>query len=502
MKKAVLGLDINDDFLAAVVVEKSGQEKRIIGCGSVELDEEGSIAEALPLLLEEISWEGGASFCGIPLSRISLRNLSVPFSEKKKIAQVLPFELEDQLLTPVDDQIIEYSVTGVLDDTSHLMVVSLEKKELGEYLDHLQESNLNPATISLGIVTLAEQYLGKEISSSDILFLAAGLNSINMAIVHRGQIVFIRHLPYPERMFTGTPFSFKNGIPRIDHHDEAMECLASLCDDIKRGIGFFALDSGLTISPERIVLTGCMVHVTDFQDKIRTEFGQDVDIYDVQHESGVILAENVQDKWSPAFYNHALAIALRGGRKKQLINFRKQEFATEKLFLASQPQLIAATVLLLVLIGCGLAYLGFDYRALKTRYDDLGGKMQAIFKDTFPDRTKIKDPLVEMQASIRNIQAPSISTPVFSGDKRVLNILADISDRVPVDIEIHVSRLVIDQESVRVKGTTDTFNNVNIIQGRLRKSPLYSDVDIVSAAADKESKLIRFELRMDTGGAS
>lgn len=502
MKKTVLGLDINDDFLAAVVVEQSGQEKRIIACGSVELDDEGSLAEALPLLLEEISWGGGASFCGISLSRVSLRNLSLPFTDKKKITQILPFELEDQLLTPVDEQVIEYSVTRVLDDTSHLLVAGLEKKELGEYLDNLQENNLNPAAINLRIVSLAEQYLGKDIPSSDILFLIADLNAINMLLVHQGQIVFIRHLPYPERMYTTAPFSFQNGIPSIDHHDEAMECIASLCDDIKRSIGYFALASGLTISPERIVLAGCMVHVSDFQQKIRSEFGLDVDVYDVQQESGITLSKNVHETWRPAFHNHALAIALRGGRKKQLVNFRKDEFAPDKLFFASQPQLIAAMVLLVLLIGGGLTYLGVDYRSLKTRYDEMGGVMQAIFKETFPDRTKIKDPLVEMKASIRTIQAPSISTPVFSGDKRVLNILADISERVPVDIEIHVSRLVIDQESVRVKGTTDTFNNVNIIQSSLRKSPIYTDVDIVSAAADKETQLIRFELRMETGGAT
>jgi general secretion pathway protein L len=142
-----------------------------------------------------------------------------------------------------------------------------------------------------------------------------------------------------------------------------------------------------------------------------------------------------------------------------------------------------------------------DYHSLNTRYEEIGGQMQALFKETFPDRTKIRDPLVEMQASIRNIQAPSVAIPVFTGDKRTLNILADISGRIPSSIEILVSRLVIDQESVQVKGTTNTFNNVNIIQNNMRKSPLYKEVSIISAAADKDSKMIRFELRMETGGA-
>ena len=502
MTKAVLGLDINEDFLAAVVVEQSGKEKRLVACGSIEYDESSSLAEMVGELLAQVGWQGGDSSCGFSISRLSLRNLTIPFTDRRKIDQVLPFELEDQLLTPVDEQVVEHIVTRTSDNASHLLVAGLEKDELRHYLDSLEENGLHPERMSPRIVCLAEQFLAGKPDAPDTLFLVAGLQSINMLLVHQGQVMFIRHLPYPDRMFSKAPFSFRSGMPSIDNHEEAMACVASLCDDIKKSIGYFGLESGVSFAPQTIVLAGCMVHVDDFYRKVQDEFGQQVLLYDVQQDSGIRLRKGARGEWNTAFHNHALAIALQGTRKKQLINFRKGEFAREKLFFASQPKLVAAAAVLVLLIGAGISYLGVDYRAKKATYDEMGGKMQAIFKETFPDRTRITDPLIEMQASIRNIQAPSISTPVFSGDKRVLNILADISDRVPPDIEIHVTRMVIDRDSVRLKGTTDTFNNVNIIQNQLRQSTLYDDVDIVSAAADKESSLIRFELRMDMGGGS
>ena len=80
--------------------------------------------------------------------------------------------------------------------------------------------------------------------------------------------------------------------------------------------------------------------------------------------------------------------------------------------------------------------------------------------------------------------------------------MADISSRIPDSVKIQVSRMVVDQESVQLKGIIDTFNDVNLIQNSLRKSPLFTDVSIVSAAADKESGMIRFELRLQTGGVS
>jgi general secretion pathway protein L len=107
-----------------------------------------------------------------------------------------------------------------------------------------------------------------------------------------------------------------------------------------------------------------------------------------------------------------------------------------------------------------------------------------------------------MQSKLREVQGSEVSLPLFSGEKRVLEILADISERVPKDLSLHVSRLVIDKESVQVKGTTDAFNNVDVIKNKLAASPRYTEVKIVSAAADKKKGAIRFEIRLQLGEAS
>jgi general secretion pathway protein L len=501
MKRNILGIDINDCFLSAVVVEQSGQEKRVLSCASVGIDRGVPIGEKLPELLEQVSWSGGACACGVSLSGASLRNLSIPFTEKSKINQVLPFELEDQLITPVSDQVVEYSITGISDNSSHVLVASVEKKILRQHLESLQSCGLEPDVLTLRIVALAEQLLQNEKTHSNFLLLDAGLHSISILIVHQGRIVFMRHLPYPERMFAQAPFIFANGRTVLAQAEEAALCISSLCEDIKRSISFFQLETGLEVSPDQIVLTGCMVHVDDFQETLGSEFGQDIAVTNIEQETKVSLDDSVGEKWDFALHDHALSLALSGLRKKQFFNFRKDEFAPPGLLVASRRNLLAASVIFVFLMGGWLAYMGVDYYSLKKKHEEMGGKMLVMFKETFPERTRVKDPLLEMKASIRNIQAPSIATPVFSGDQRALNILADISGRIPGSIKIEVSRLVIDQESVQVKGTTDTFNNVNIIQSNMRKSPLYEDVDIVSAAADKDGKKIRFELRMQTGGA-
>ena len=89
--------------------------------------------------------------------------------------------------------------------------------------------------------------------------------------------------------------------------------------------------------------------------------------------------------------------------------------------------------------------------------------------------------------------------PLFTREKRILAILADISTLVPADVSLHVSRMLIDQDSVKIKGTTDAFNNVNTIKNLLARSPRFSEVTIVSATKAKDKNIIRFEINLQLG---
>ncbi|GAB4344655.1 MAG: hypothetical protein Kow0089_21310 [Desulfobulbaceae bacterium] len=504
MKRRVLGLDINDEFVAAVVVRQSGHDREVVSCGAARFHQREELGEVLPELLTRVGQREGDSVCGLSLSHVSIRNLTLPFTEKRKISQVLPMELEDQLLMPVDEQLIEYVVIGEEEQASRLLVATMPRKTVKEYLELLRSAGLNPFALTLRTGAVAEQLRRGGGFSEGFVLVDAGLHSANMAIATREKVIFLRRLPYPDRVFTARPFSFSENGPEIINFEVAMECAVSLCGDIRRSLGLFRLESELDSLPEQVVMTGSMSRVAAFREKIGAELDREIHLADLRDQTGTLLGSGVETGWDPGLYDHALALALEGMRKKTVFNFRKEEFAPQKLLLAGRTQLVAAAVLAVLLLGGFTLYLGMDYRRLKARYDELGTRMEAVFRETFPETTRIVDPLLQMKTNVRDVQAPATSTPVFSGDKRTLNILADISGRIPKSVKIHVSRLVIDKESVAIKGTTDTFNNVNLIRSSLRRSPEFEDVAIVSAAAEKDGGMIRFELKLRTaaGGTS
>ena len=78
-----------------------------------------------------------------------------------------------------------------------------------------------------------------------------------------------------------------------------------------------------------------------------------------------------------------------------------------------------------------------------------------------------------------------------------LEIINDISSRIPGDLNIQVDRMVVAQDGVQIRGTTDTFNTVDSIKKGLESSDMYRDVIIASANLDQSGKGVRFEIKMD-----
>ena len=84
----------------------------------------------------------------------------------------------------------------------------------------------------------------------------------------------------------------------------------------------------------------------------------------------------------------------------------------------------------------------------------------------------------------------------------MIPLLADISRRMPASLAFKVGRLSIDRDGVAMKGTTDTYNGVEMIKAALAASPQFKSVRIVTATADKGKKdgAIRFEVQMQLEG--
>jgi general secretion pathway protein L len=178
------------------------------------------------------------------------------------------------------------------------------------------------------------------------------------------------------------------------------------------------------------------------------------------------------------------------------LDFRQGEFAPAHRLLRSKRQIVALAggAALLLLACCG--WLFVEYRQLEKKQSQFAIKMEKVFQESFPGVKAGPDPLMHMRSRRKSMAASPAAMSIFGDEKRVLVILADISARIPGSLQVQVDRLVIDQNMVSLRGTTDAFNNVNSMQSLLSKSGRYAEVKIVSATKGKQDEGILFEIRL------
>ena len=79
---------------------------------------------------------------------------------------------------------------------------------------------------------------------------------------------------------------------------------------------------------------------------------------------------------------------------------------------------------------------------------------------------------------------------------KVLDLLTDISERIPKALDAHVTRIVIDPGTMWISGKTDSFKTVHNIKIGLKPSKYFSAVVISSAELDRTGKQVQFEIKL------
>jgi Tfp pilus assembly protein PilN len=141
-----------------------------------------------------------------------------------------------------------------------------------------------------------------------------------------------------------------------------------------------------------------------------------------------------------------------------------------------------------------------ENRNLQRQIAETDRQITSVFKQTFPEVTRIVDPVAQMRAGIDRIKNQNVLAGETGVDIRNIDILKDISQLIPANTDIVITRFVRGDNSVQIAGLTDTFNEVDDIKMQLEKSALFSQITISSANMDKSSNRVRFRIRIDLAG--
>jgi len=497
MAGKILGIDIQSDSIAAVQVEGGLRGYHIIGCASVMMGDFDGLDEAFKAMGKQVDLKADAYISTIPGELVSYRNLQMPFKNTKKIKQTIAYEIETMVPFPIEDLVVDFTFIDQ-QGQSDILAASVGREYISEYLALLQNYGVDPEILDISGVPVVLWLLRQaEIPDDGILF-QIGQKRSTMVLYLKRHIRLIRSFPFcngliPEAMSNSTT----DNNAQSQATEQIVSCFESFCTNVRNTLHSFEYQNNRTVRPEKIFITG--IGSLYPQTVGLLERFLDIPVEEINVTGGdpsIHVDENIAQSWNPATMDSALTLTLRGNKKGLGFNFRKDEFEIKRKDTKLKREIRRASVFLIVILSLLTTYIGVDFYFLKERYTMLDKQITEIFSQTLPDVKRIVDPVQQMRIKITQIKRSAFSLPGVAGVHKVIDLLRDISLKVPGSLDVTVMSMVVDPEVVKIKGETNTFNTVDIIKKRLEPSEYFSSVTISSANLDRSSKRVQFEIKL------
>ena len=479
MSRQILAIDIRNEALAAVLITKGLKSNTVMGSAHLPIraqSEDGdALSQSLALLLEQLNPTAPNIVVSLPADHALFRFIKVPFKEDNKIRQILPFELEPTLPISTDNLKIDFqkSVSG---DQTHVLAVAIDQSVFQNYMSKLTAANIRPQLVVPAGFPLVAQILAiEDQSEAKILFLDVGAEKTTLFALRSGRIEMVRNLP------------------SAVGDETAMEALALR---VRQTITAWSDISHDDAAAGMIYVSG-----PGFQDPGQVErLSQAIEIavqsIDLrQWLPRVEIPDTVQ--WHPNLMNEALALAILEAEDKPCPNFHRISSPLRNYWSAYRPYIMVPAILLAMVLIIASGGVLLDNYYLKKRVDELDMKLEQVFKSTFPDTRLTAPPLDQMKSRLKEIKKGGSGSEQNAVQTRSIDVLLQISQSIPENVDVVLSRMTISADEVTVSGETTDFNTVDDIKSRLEKSETFKQITIASANMDKSGKKVLFKLKID-----
>ncbi len=146
----------------------------------------------------------------------------------------------------------------------------------------------------------------------------------------------------------------------------------------------------------------------------------------------------------------------------------------------------------MILAGSG-AYL--NYVQQQNRAEMLRQETLAIFRQTFPQIHTIVDVPSQMRSNLDQLRDRA-KVLGLSRNRSALNVLREISARIPKDVSFDVREMVYSGDELHIDGSTSSFEAANRLSQALDASPLFEQSQITDAKMGMDGSKVDFRLNL------
>jgi len=480
MSRQILAIDIRTHSLSAVFLT-SGIKSLTIEAAVVVPYEQGPdqqdpLQGALIKLDGQLPMTDATVNVGLPGGRSYYRSLAMPFSDPKKIRQILAFELEPTLPVPVERIVFDFAINPQHDNAAILAAIT-DRHYLDFILDSFSHVGLEPQLIVPGGFALAAVLANHPHLPEQYLLMDVDVDQAHLFALSQGRIRIVRSMQFDINA------------------DDAIEGLVS---KIRQTLTGYNDPATTALAPTTLYLTGAALSGHNPVEQMAERLNMTIELLNLSQSNPKIETAIPLAQWQPLISDGALALAVIHAEGTPGLAYHRTGSAFDTLWDTYKSYIKGPIFLSLFLILIFLVGVFWDIHVLQQRVDQVQGQISTAITAAFPDVKRISErPADQMRSKLTELKT-SLADPTHAGSQvRIIDILYQISDLIPNQADVLLNRLVVGGDSITIAGETIDFNTVEDVQNRLESSELFDQVEITNSDRDKSGQKVRFRLKID-----
>jgi len=479
MPQRIIALEIDDAELKVAVLETTFRDYRVAALHrAVFASADGSFEEQLRRFVEQHEISGDAVLSALPGDSVTWRKLFLPFRDRKRVVQTVPFELENHVPFDLDDVVVDFQILHRDRAGTTVLAALVRREDLERHLSLMRAAGLDPKVVDLGpLATLNALRLLGDLPSS-FAFLNFGSRTVTAALFRDGELAGLRTLTPP-----GGDHA-EDGEARNGDGNGRSAAPAALAGEIRWTL--MAMNGGPLDDGLPCFVAGEHADVEVVRPDLERCLGvgirslDELQMRDAHFQSDKRLSE----------FTTSVGLALRevSANAGMGLNFRRGEYAYQR----GQEQLhrtlrgVAALAALVVALTVTDLYIG--YRNQAAQVVELKQQILSVAQATLPDLRDARRPMVELQEEMdaRQHELDILNEIVPVSSSTSIDIFRAVSAAIPNSIRLDADDYMMDADAIRMRGNTDSFESVEAIKQHVLGTGFFSEVQVRDARAARD----------------
>jgi general secretion pathway protein L len=399
--------------------------------------------------------------------------VSLPFTDARRIEQVLPGEVEGAIPFDLEEVVWDHAVLSQANGRTEVLVGVVKKSALQQALALFAEAGIDPLLVTfapLALATPSERGMvapdGAVEGTATEAVLEAGPDRADFCLLDGGRPILARSLCSGGAPVWESARTDPRALERL---------LAPLARDLKMSLRM----RGKAGPASRLLVAGDLATLPGAVERLSADLGMRVEPLALAGEAMQI------GEGSGADYALALGLALRAQQPRGRLNFRKGEFAFTRDLSQVRGHLArlasAAAVLLALAVGLGAVRIASLSRQGRDYDDALCAATRKILGTCTTDYR-------QAVAALSGGRSKAAGIPRVSA----ADVLAELVAHLPDDAMPILEDLDLTTTAIRLRGIAESFGKVDQILTALKKDRCFGEIKQPRTEKQRGTEKVQF----------